>query len=142
MPRGVLTLETGSQFWFEGEAWEVDSFLGDQVRLRRRTTVRLVSTSALLAAATPLDEPADDPDGDGDTFALPAVVLAALTSKQRREVERKVEELRPLLQPPSDGLGAVERLAARAAELGVSVRTLERRLERFEARGPAGLVDE
>lgn len=72
MPRGVLTLEPGSRFWFEGDMWEVDTFLGDQARLRRGVSVRSVSTSALLAAATPLDEPADDPDGEGDPFALPA----------------------------------------------------------------------
>lgn len=141
MPRGVLTLEPGSRFWFEGEVWEVDAFLGDQARLGRGTTVRSVSTSALLAAATPLDEPADEQDEEGDPFALSAVALAGLTAKQRREVERKVEELRPLLQPASDGRSLTERLAARAKELGVSARTLERRLQRFEARGPAGLAD-
>ena len=57
MPSGVLTLETGSRFWFEGEVWEVDTVVGDQVRLRRDATVRSVSTSALLEAASPLDEP-------------------------------------------------------------------------------------
>lgn len=35
MPRRVLTLEAGSRFWFEGEVWESDTFLGDQARLRR-----------------------------------------------------------------------------------------------------------
>lgn len=142
MPRGVLTLEPGARFWFEGEMWEVDTFLGDQARLRRGTTVRSVATSALLAAATPLDELSDRHEGADDPLALPAVALAGLTAKQRREVERKVEELRPLLQPAADGRSHPERLASRATELGVSVRTLERRLERFEARGPAGLADE
>lgn len=142
MPRGVLTLEAGSRFWFEGEVWEVDTFIGDQMRLRRGVTVRSVSTSALLAAATPLDDTNGDRDQEDDPFALPAVALAGLTPKQRRGVERKVEDLRPLLQPASDGRSRAEQLAAGAKELGVSVRTLERRLERFAARGPAGLVDE
>ncbi len=142
MSRGILTLEAGSRFWFEGEVWEVDTFVGHQVRLRRGVTVRSVSTSALLAAATPLDDTNEDRDQEGDPFTLPAVALAALTSKQRREVERKVEELRPLLEPESDDLSPTQRLAALAKELGLSVRTLERRLARFETRGPAGLVDE
>ena len=76
MPRGVLTLEPGARFWFEGEMWEVDTFLGDQARLRRGTTVRSVATSALLAAATPLDELSDRHEGADDPFALPAVALA------------------------------------------------------------------
>lgn len=139
MPGHILTLEPGARFWFEGEAWEVDAFLDDHARLRRGTVVRTVSTSALLAAATPLEErPAD---AAGDPFVLPAVALAALNAKQRREVEQKVEELRPLLQPAPDGVGRSERIAAAARSLGVSVRTLERRLERFEALGPAGLAD-
>ena len=94
MPSGVLTLETGSRFWFEGEVWEVDTFVGDQVRLRRDATVCSVSTSALLEAASPLDEPEERHGAHGDPFALPTVVLAALTVKQRR-VERKVEEHAP-----------------------------------------------
>ncbi len=143
MPRGVLTLETGSRFWFEGEVWEVDAFLGDQVRLRRGATIRSVSTTALLETASPLDEREEGPDSDADPFSLPTVILAALTVKQRHEVERKVEELRPLLQPgQGDSRSLTKRVAAQAKELGVSVRTLERRMERFEARGPAGLVDE
>lgn len=139
MPGRVLTLEPGSRFWFEGEVWEVDAFLSDQARLRRGTTVRSVSTSALLAAATPLDEPTEEEEGD--PFALPAVALSGLTAKQRQAVGQKVEELRPLLQPASDGRSRAERLAGRAKDLGVSARTLERRLERFEALGPAGLAD-
>lgn len=48
MPDGVLTLQPGARLWFEGEAWEVDCFLADQVRLRHGAAVRLVSMSALL----------------------------------------------------------------------------------------------
>lgn len=143
MPRGVLTLEPGARFWCEGEVWEIDTFLGDQVRLRRGATVRSVSTTALLETASPLDEPGTGQSAPDDLFTLPAVVLAALTVKQRREAERKVEELRPLLKAaPDDGRSLRQRVADRASELGVSVRTLERRLARFEDRGPAGLVDE
>lgn len=143
MPRGVLTLEPGARFWCEGEVWEVDTFLGDQVRLRRGATVRSVSTTALLETASPLDEPGTGQSAPDDLFTLPAVVLAALTVKQRCEAERKVEELRPLLKAaPDDGRSLRQRVADRASELGVSVRTLERRLARFEDRGPAGLVDE
>ena len=38
-------------------------------------------------------------------------------------------------------MSLAQRIAAKAAELGVSTRTLERRLARFEAAGPAGLID-
>lgn len=109
--------------------------------MRRGTKVCSVSTSALLSGATPLGKAGDEGDRPGDPFALPAVTLAGLTSKQRREVERKIEDLRPLLMPASDGRSRTERLVARANQLRVSVRTLERRLGRFEARGPAGLAD-
>ncbi len=139
MPVGVLTLEPGSRFWFEGEAWEVDAFLGDQAHLRRGSTVRSVSVSALLASATPLDEP--PPEDRSQVFELPAVALAGLTARQRRELDRKVEELRPMLAPVTGGPSRTKQVAAHAVRIGVSVRTLERRLARYESLGPAGLID-
>ncbi len=139
MSDGILTLEPGSRFWFEGESWEVDDFLGDQARLRHGTAVRSVSVSALLASATPLDQtPAEV---RSQPFELPAVALAGLTARQRRELDRKVEELRPLLAPVTSGPNGTEQVAAHAARIGVSVRTLERRLERYASLGPAGLID-
>lgn len=112
MPVGVLTLEPGSRFWFEGEAWEVDAFLGDQAHLRRGSTVRSVSVSALLASATPLDEP--PPEDRSQVFELPAVALAGLTARQRRELDRKVEELRPMLAPVTGGPSRTKQVAAHA----------------------------
>ena len=104
-----------------------------------RCAVRTVSTSALLAGATSLDERPNTTETG--PFVLPAVALAGLSATQRREVDRKVEQLRPLLEPLPDGGSRTEQIAAHARTVGVSVRTLERRLERFEALGPAGLVD-
>ena len=45
MPGGVLTLEAGSRFWFEGEVWEVDTFLrGPGAAASRRERPLLSST--------------------------------------------------------------------------------------------------
>jgi len=133
----LLTLEPGSRFWFEGQAWEVDCFDGDQARLRHGSTVRSVSTSALLGAATPLDDLGDS----GEQELLPTVALSALTARQRREVDRKIADLQPLMSPIPDGASRADQVAAHAAALGLSPRTLERRLDRFATYGPAGLVD-
>lgn len=138
MPSGVLTLEPGTKFWFEGDVWELDELQGEKARLRRGSSVRAVSINSLLEGAAPLEweggvQQREEP--------LSAAQLAGLTSKQRRELERSIEELRPLLDPPPDGLSAGDRHARHAQRLGVSVRTLERRLARFQSRGPAGLVD-
>lgn len=123
----LLTLEPGSRFWFEGQAWEVVCFDGDQARLRYGSTVRSVSTSALLGAATPLDDLGDSAEQE----LLPTVALSALTARQRREVDRKIADLQPLLSPVPDGASRSEQVAAHAAALGLSPRTLERRLDRF-----------
>lgn len=133
----LLTLEPGARFWFEGQEWEVDCFDGDHARLRHGSTVRSVSTSALLDAAMPLDDVRDGAEQD----LLPAVALSALTAQQRRDVDRKVADLQPLLSPVPDGSSRSEQIASHAAVLGLSPRTLERRLDRFATYGPAGLVD-
>ena len=137
MSKYVLTLHPGTRFWFEGQTWELDRFDGDCVRLRHGATVQSVSTSALLGAATPLDDDRDDAEEE----LLSTVALSALTAKQRKEVDRRVEQLQPLLGPVPEGTNVNERIEAHAASLGLSLRTLQRRLSRFGLRGPAGLVD-
>ncbi len=122
----LLTLEPGARFWFEGDVWEVDRFDGDCVRLRHGATVQSVSTSALLGTATPLDDERVDDEED----LMSTVALSALTVKQRKEIDRRVEQLQPLLGPVPDGTNVTERIKAHAASLGLSVRTLQRRLAR------------
>ena len=51
-------------------------------------------TSCVMVTDSPIG-PKDRHGAHGDPLALPAVVLATLTVKQRREVERKVEERAP-----------------------------------------------
>lgn len=79
MSKYVLTLDPGTRFGFEGQTWELDRFDGDCVRLRRGATVRSVSTSALLGAATPLD----DERGEAEDELLSTVALSALTAKRQ-----------------------------------------------------------
>lgn len=55
MPSGVLTLEPGTKFWFEGDVWELDELQGEKARLRRGSSVRAVSINSLLEGAAALE---------------------------------------------------------------------------------------
>ena len=142
MATGVLEVRAGTRLWFDGQAWTVCEVLTGMVRLQDGSSgFRTVTIGDLLASASGVDGPGDEKPVDA---ALPSVALAALTSKQRGEVEREAAVLSRLLAEMSSAeaaAGSVQ-LKAAAEVLGVSVRTVRRRLRRFDALGPAGLVDE
>jgi len=137
----------GARLWFDGQAWTVCEVLTGTVRLQDGSAgFRTATIGDLLGSASGLD----DPRGEQlPATELSAVALASLTSGQRAVLEAEVVALSALLggdagEDPDNGMGAdtASRLRATAEQLGVSVRTAQRRLRRFEQLGPAGLVDE
>ncbi|GAA1436009.1 helix-turn-helix domain-containing protein [Microlunatus lacustris] len=141
MTAAGFELRVGVRVWLDGQGWEVAELDGATVRLLANGRLRTVSVASLANAFA--DDPAPGPrPSDDQSWKVPAVVLAALSTKQRDALQRQVAVLRQVLEPPSgDDRPVAERYAAAAAELGISRRTLQRQLARLREQGPAGLVD-
>lgn len=69
------------------------------------------------------------------------VKLASLETSQREQVEREAEIYQRLVIG-AQGTALERRYEQAAAELGVSPRTVRRRVDLWESQGPAGLVDD
>lgn len=137
MSGNVLELKVGARVWFDGGAWTVCEVLGAEVRLRdSHDRYRLTAIDELLGRARDLDAVADT---DATSPGMSNVALSALTAKQRGLVDRRLAVLAPLLQASSVDS---EALGSAAAALGVSTRTVRRRLEDLRNLGPGGLIDE
>jgi len=137
MSGNVLELKVGARVWFDGGAWTVCEVLGAEVRLRdSHDRYRLTAIDELLGRARDLDVV---PDTDATSPGMSNVALSALTAKQRGLVDRRLAVLAPLLQASSVDS---EALGSAAAALGVSTRTVRRRLEDLRNLGPGGLIDE
>lgn len=99
---------------------------------------RTVTVAELIDTASPA-ESGHQPDPDG--LPLPRnVAWASLSSKKRSSLEREVTVFSVLLESALDERASAVRRAA--DDLGVSIRTVQRRLRRFQHLGPEGLIDE
>jgi transposase InsO family protein len=142
MGEATLTLSPGARLWFDGRSWTVCELAANTVRLRDDVDVtRVVAVAELLGAADQLVDDVPARDASVAEQDIPAaVVLASISATARRKLEQELEILRPLLEDRGDP-ERTNRLSAAAGSLGVSLRTLQRRLARLEDSGPAGLVD-
>ncbi|MCM3660375.1 transposase [Georgenia satyanarayanai] len=131
-----LDVSVGARLWYQGSAWTVVEHDGDGVMLRSGDHFRKVHAPSLVGAAESLDYRAVQ---HTDT-ELDAIVLAALSSKQRAEVERQATVFDELVLAPSE-TPANDRYQAAAEELGISLRTAYRRGQRYAEKGLIGLVD-
>lgn len=138
MSEFVMSVGPGSQVLFDGDlvrVEELDSVAATViVKVERTGQYRVLTLSRLIAGSTALEVPAEPlPAGSiGTTFA-------GLTAAQRERLETRAAHLREVLT--DDGRRQADRLADKAVELGVAVRTIERWLEDFRRDGEAGLVD-
>jgi len=149
-------LSAGARVTYDGQAWEVAELAPPSVLLAGPAgTLRRVSISHLLAApGTRI--------GDSSGAERPAdagLRLASLDSAELAQLRERVAHVReactgyrsgsPDLALPGEprpeyapGAGRLQRYQAKAAEMRVGVRTVERWAARLERDGPAGLVDE
>ncbi len=139
MTASVLEARVGSRLWFDGEGWTVCEITGETVRMlgaggRHRTA----AITDLIAGASALDRVDSNEDQSG---LLSVVGLASLTTKQRSRLEAEVKLFAALLDART-AHNAGQHMQAAADELGLSLRTVRRRLRRFDELGPAGLIDE
>jgi putative transposase len=148
---GVL-LRVGARFGFDGELVEVMQIEGGRLSVRDgRDRWRTVSLTAFLSQAVAAGEQAPLPALGTRMAALSAGQREALTQRARhvREVltgyrsgspGTTVEgEPRPEYAP---GRAMRARQQAKAAELGVTERTIRRWVRAYQREGEAGLLDE
>ncbi|WP_272269457.1 MULTISPECIES: helix-turn-helix domain-containing protein [unclassified Rhodococcus (in: high G+C Gram-positive bacteria)] len=135
----VLELRLGVQMWVDGSSWEVVGLSGAEVVLRSGETLQRMTIAELGARNSAMATPTATNDPDLDPAA---VVLSSLTATQRYELEKRAEQVRCVLTTVgSDAAPLKTTLRAKAEELGVSVRTLQRWIAEYRTGGIAGLVD-
>jgi hypothetical protein len=149
-------LSAGARVTYDGQGWEVAELTPPSVLLAGPAGgLRRVSISHLLAApGTRI--------GDASGAERPAdagLRLASLSRAELAELRERVAHVReactgyrngsPDLALPGEprpeyapGAGRLQRYQAKAAEMQVGVRTVERWAVRLERDGPAGLADE
>ena len=152
----VACLKTGSKFAHDGGVWTVVALCGDRATIedRRGGGTRSVTIAHLLSApgSRLLDAPI--------TPSRPAVgpMLANLTDAQRRELDERAAHVLEVttgyrsgdpsealpgepLEPYRPGQPKMDRYRAKAAELGIGMRTIRRWVTAFEEDREAGLID-
>jgi hypothetical protein len=150
----TVTITVGTRLSRGGENFTVLGIEDQRLRLRGRGgQVVLMHTAALLADPSTAIEGADA----GPVEAL-GPALANLTIAQRAQLDERLAHVNELLTGYASGSAAsaaegepragfdpalplTGRYAAKAAESGVSVRTLKRWVAAFREIGPAGLLD-
>lgn len=136
----VVDLGAGTQLWFEGSVWTVQEVGASAVMLADGQRLRSVATALVVAHASVMgDAPAGAEDKE-----LVGVLLGNLAPRELAALEERATHVRELLERPAEGsLGSArgDRYEVKAAELGVSVRTLERWVAGYRDSGVAGLAD-
>ena len=148
-----VVLRPGDWVHFDGADHQVVALAGTSVRLRSDAGAEQVVLVAHLMAAPGFAIVDADPTPQVEPFglldSLPEDVLAAAKQWQRHLVEVETglppdapdgAVPRPEYDPATRTLA--ERQRAKAAELGVSFRTIEGRRARYATQGLWGLVDQ
>ena len=137
----VVELAVGVRLWLDGEVWTVQSLSTRAATLRAtHGRVRVIDLSVLVSQVVVLSEAGDDEQVTEDR-ALLGVLLTSLSRAQLAVLEERARHVRALLAPEFDGPPLAARYAAKASELGVSVRTLKRWAAGYRDAGVAGLAD-
>ena len=149
----LAVLRPGDWVRFDGGEHEVLAVAGTSVRLRSAAGSHSVVLASYLMAAPDFAVTGGEPMPEVEPFglldSLPEDVLAAAREWERHVVEVQVglppdaapdAAPRPQYDPATRILAAREQ--AKAAELGVSVRTIQSRRARYARQGLWGLVDQ
>ncbi len=124
----------GAHTWFEGSLWVVQEIVGGGVVISQGTVMRRVGF-AMLAASN------SDVTSDDDLQSVPQA-LGGLPPAQRKKLKAVEHELLVIVDPEGeDGLTESERVSQAAANLGISVRSVWRKVAAYRSSGLAGLID-
>lgn len=160
MTNNFIPIRIGTRFSSEGSLWEVieiTSMNGGQVVVANGDEVRRMTISELLHDTRHRFIPTDPQPTEGDDRETSALILGQLSPKELAEVRDRAEHVREVLtgyrsgskalrradepRPPYDPTLPLEaRYAAKAAELGVTDRTVKYWVSDFRKYGDAGLM--
>jgi putative transposase len=135
MTAGVK-LAIGAQFWLDGETWTVHELADGAVVLVAGERVTRVSINRLATDATPMGVDL----GDIQDRVPIAAALGSVSADVMRELETRSVHMRQL-DAADTSANRAALFRAKAAELGVSVRTLQRWFAAYETSGVAVLLD-
>lgn len=130
----VVQLSIGSRIWWHGDFWEVRGLRDGRAELALRGQV---ATVAITDLAHSVLEHGDDAGPEADEQTSGALALASLSPDARAEIERLAVVIRDLL---GNAAPLAPRLTAAADQLGISPRSLERRIASYRRSGVAGLA--
>lgn len=154
----AIRLAPGERVHYDGDVMEVVALSGTQVTVRNDRTARVsvLGLTALVSGCRPLHtSPSESPLSGEDSVA---VTLAALPDDERAAVGERARHVRELSTGYRSGHAGVAepdeprpryapgasqrtRYQAKADELGVTYRTIERWVAGYRRAGEAGLVD-
>ena len=150
----VAEVRAGTRLIYDGDVFTVAGVEAHQLRLRdQRGGLVVVHTATLLA-----DPSTQILKAGGEPAPAVGPVLDNLTAAQQAAFSRRLDHVREVLTGYASGhaqtaaagepracyhpsLPLKDRYAAKAAELGVTVRTVERWAAALRSAGPAGLLD-
>lgn len=124
----------GAHTWFEGSLWVVQEIVGGGVVISQGTVLRRVGFAMLAASNSVVTS-------DDDLQSVPQA-LGGLPPAQRKKLKAVEHELLVIVDPDGeDGLTESERVSQAAANLGISVRSVWRKVAAYRSSGLAGLID-
>ncbi|HET9966636.1 MAG TPA: hypothetical protein VFQ68_00285, partial [Streptosporangiaceae bacterium] len=149
----VAAITTGSRLVWDGEAWTIAGIEAGRLILRDA-----LGKSLLVDTAAVLADPSVCLPGAGDEPVACGPLLGSLTAAEHGELAGRLRHLREVLTGYASGSPAVaepgeprpafdpslplmDRYQAKAADLGISVRTVQRWVAALQESGPAGVVD-
>jgi len=165
MARAATRFGVGTRLIYDGEAVEIVEMIltpvGNEVVLRSQSSqpsVRRVSVRELLTSEGVRVIPVEDGPAGTDEEALGSAVLDNLSQAERRRLLERAAHVREVLTGYKSGtlelaaaqepraeydpaLPSITRYEAKAIELGVSARTVERWVADYRKAGEAGLVE-
>lgn len=135
----MIDLRVGTQVVFDGDVVQIVELDGAAAVVRDERTGRFTSVT-LGRLITGCVAATGDPSQAARVVDVGVgTVLASLSVEQREQIGQRADHVRKVLT--SDGTSLQERVGAKAVELSVTSRTIERWIAAYQREGEAGLVD-
>ncbi|WP_460755131.1 integrase [Myceligenerans cantabricum] len=133
----VIDLRVGAQVVFDGDLVQMMELDGAAAVIRNERTGQFTSVTLgrLVAGCVAAADPSSGTVGPVSV----GTTLAGLSRLQREQVSQRAGHVRQVLA--GDGSSLQERIGAKAAELSVTTRTVERWVAAYRRDSEAGLVD-
>lgn len=139
LSKHVIDLRVGTQVVFDGDVVQIVELDGAAAVVRDERTGRFTSVTLGRLVAGCVAATGDSSHAAGVVDVGVGTVLASLSVEQREQIGQRADHVRKVLT--GDGTSLQERVGAKAVELSVTSRTIERWIAAYQREGEAGLVD-